>query len=258
MASTGPRPMISGSRALTPEEMTRAIGVMPSSRARVSLITMTAAAPSLSGQALPAVTVPSGRKTGFSSASFSLVVPARMPSSRVTVTGLPSASTVSIGMISRSKKPRSWAAVARCCDMGGELVLVLTGDVLVLGHVLGGLAHAEVVVGDAAVEGRPGRGAALGALGGAGLGGGHALVVGAGQAVGHARAELADGLDAGGDEDVALAGLDGVGGHADRLQRRRAVAVHGDAGDVAHAGQVADDAGDVVALHARGLGACRG
>jgi hypothetical protein len=38
--------------------------------------------------------------------------------------------------------------------------------------------------------------------------------------------EAADGLDAGGDEDVALAGLDGVEGHADGLQARgRAVAV---------------------------------
>ena len=119
-ASIGPRPMISGSRALTPEEMKRAIGVSPSSRARVSLITITAAAPSFSGQALPAVTVPSGRNTGFSSASFSLVVPARMPSSLATVTGLPSASTVSIGVISRSKKPRSWAAVARCCDIAAH------------------------------------------------------------------------------------------------------------------------------------------
>src|SRR6185369_4330225 len=55
-ASTGPRPMISGDSALTPVETSRAIGVMPSARARVSLITTTAAAPSLRGQALPAVT----------------------------------------------------------------------------------------------------------------------------------------------------------------------------------------------------------
>ena len=38
-------------------------------------MTMTAAAPSLSGQLLPAVTSPSGRKAGLSSASFSTVVP---------------------------------------------------------------------------------------------------------------------------------------------------------------------------------------
>ena len=50
-------------------------------RAFSSDITSTAAAPSLSGQALPAVTVPSGLKAGLSSASFSTVVPGRGPSS---------------------------------------------------------------------------------------------------------------------------------------------------------------------------------
>ncbi len=64
-ASIGPRPMISGLRPVTPEATIRASGVRPSSLAFVSLITITAAAPSLSGQALPAVIVPSGRKTGF-------------------------------------------------------------------------------------------------------------------------------------------------------------------------------------------------
>ena len=47
-------------------------------------ITSTAAAPSLSGQALPAVTVPSGLKAGLSSPSFSTVVPGLGPSSCVT------------------------------------------------------------------------------------------------------------------------------------------------------------------------------
>ena len=65
-ASIGPRPMISGLMPETPEATMRASGVMPSSLALVSLITITAAAPSFSGQALPAVIVPSGRKTGFS------------------------------------------------------------------------------------------------------------------------------------------------------------------------------------------------
>jgi hypothetical protein len=64
-ASTGPRPMISGLRPDTPDDTMRASGVRPSSLALVSLITSTAAAPSLSGQALPAVTVPSGRNTGL-------------------------------------------------------------------------------------------------------------------------------------------------------------------------------------------------
>ena len=65
--------------------------------------------------------------------------------------------------------------------------------------------------------------------------------------VGEAGAVAAHGLDPGGDEHVALPGLDRVGGHADRLQARRAVAVDGDAGDVAQPGQHGDDAGDVEA-----------
>ena len=84
MASTGPSPMISGLRPETPLATMRASGVMPSSRALVSLITTTAAAPSLSGQALPAVMVPPSRKTGLSPASPSRVVPGRGPSSLVT------------------------------------------------------------------------------------------------------------------------------------------------------------------------------
>ena len=65
-ASTGPRPMISGDSALRPVETIRASGWMPSSAAFVSLMITTAAAPSLSGQQLPAVTRPSGRNTGLS------------------------------------------------------------------------------------------------------------------------------------------------------------------------------------------------
>ncbi len=94
----------------------RASGVRPSSLGLVSLMTMTAAAPSLSGQALPAVTVPSGRKTGLRPARPSAVVPARMPSSLVTVTSLPSSSVVTTGVISSSQKPFSSEAVARCCE----------------------------------------------------------------------------------------------------------------------------------------------
>ena len=71
-----------------------------------------AAAPSLSGQALPAVTVPSSRKAGFSEASRSTVESARGPSSfSMTV---PSASVT--GAISRAKNPSFCAATARSCE----------------------------------------------------------------------------------------------------------------------------------------------
>ena len=104
--------MISGDRALTPVATIRARGVMPSSAALVSLITTTAAAPSLSGQQLPAVTTPSGRKTGFSPETPSRVTPARGPSSALTT--VPSG--VVTGVISRAQKPSALAFSARFCE----------------------------------------------------------------------------------------------------------------------------------------------
>ena len=77
-----------------------------------ALMTSAAAAPSLSGHELPAVTVPSGRNAGSSEASFSSVDEARGPSSLLT--SVPSASLT--GTISRSKMPFSWAATARSCE----------------------------------------------------------------------------------------------------------------------------------------------
>ena len=70
-----------------PIETTRASGSRPSSAAVSSLAITRQAAPSLRVEALPAVTVPPSRKTGFSFASFSSEVSARGPSSSLTVTG---------------------------------------------------------------------------------------------------------------------------------------------------------------------------
>ena len=75
IAGIGPRPMTSGRIAATVEATIRARGLKPAAVAFSSLITSSAAAPSLSGQALPAVTVPPSLNTGFSDASFSSVVP---------------------------------------------------------------------------------------------------------------------------------------------------------------------------------------
>ena len=144
MASTGPRPMISGLRPVTPLATMRASGVMPSSWALVSLMTTTAAAPSLSGQALPAVTVPPSRKTGLRAASPSRVVPARGPSSLVTT--VPSAGG------DRDDLPLEEAGLlgghGPVLRLDGELVLLLTADLLELGDVLRGLAHGDVHVGE--------------------------------------------------------------------------------------------------------------
>ena len=56
--------MISGLSPVAAEVTIRASGVSPSSAARAPLMITTAAAPSFRGQQLPAVTVPSARKTG--------------------------------------------------------------------------------------------------------------------------------------------------------------------------------------------------
>jgi hypothetical protein len=63
--------MISGDNPDTPVDTIRASGVRPNSAAFVSDMTTSAAAPSFSGQQFPAVTRPSGRKTGFKVDVFS-------------------------------------------------------------------------------------------------------------------------------------------------------------------------------------------
>ena len=88
-----------------------------------------------------------------------------------------------------------------------EPVHLLTRDVPVLGHVLGGQAHRDVDVRDRRVVAEQ-RGVEL--------------LVALRIAV-----DLRDRLDAGGDERVALAGLDRVVRHADRLQARGAEPVDG-------------------------------
>ena len=195
--------MSSGRIAATVEAMIRARGLRPSDAAFSADMTSTAAAPSLSGQALPAVTVPcSGSKTGFSAASFSIVVFGRGPSSLVS--SPPSGSVTAT--ISLSKWPDSCAATARVCEIERPFVLRLARDLAARGDLLGGQAHRDVDVVRRAL-----RAVELRVLG----------------LLGDARAEpgARDGLDAGGDVLVALAGLDRVEGHAQRLQRRGAEAV---------------------------------
>ena len=87
-------------------------GVAPISAARSSDMITSAAAPSFSGQALPAVTLPSGLNAGCSSWSFSYVELGRGPSSAETT--VPSSFTY--GVSSRSKNPDACAATARSCE----------------------------------------------------------------------------------------------------------------------------------------------
>src|SRR5205085_10286622 len=64
-----------------------------------------------------------------------------------------------------------------------------------------------------------------------------------------------DGLDARRDEDVALAGLDGVQRHTGGLERGGAVPGDGAAGEVVHPHLDGHDAAEVVALLATGQAA---
>jgi len=69
--------------------------------------------PSFTAEALPAVTVPSGRTIGFSFASASMLV-ARGCSSLSTIIGSPLRCGISTGTISAASRPFAWAAAARC------------------------------------------------------------------------------------------------------------------------------------------------
>jgi hypothetical protein len=81
-ACTGASPKSCGSSAIAPRPAIRASGSRPIAAAAPAEPSSTADAPSLSGEALPAVIVPFGRNDGRSDASFSSVLPGRIPSSR--------------------------------------------------------------------------------------------------------------------------------------------------------------------------------
>ena len=129
-----------------------------------------------------------------------------------------------------------------------ERVHLLAGHALDLGDVLGGLAHRDVDVGKT----RGGRPVALVAVRPRERpqrGVGELRVRRVRGVVGAPAAqEPAHRLDPGGDERVALAGPDRVGGHAQRLQRARAVARDRAAGDLGHVGEDRHDAAHVEAL----------
>ena len=97
----------------------RATGRQPSSRARASEVSNTAAAPSLMPEEFPAVTDPDASRlnAGFSDASFSSVVSGRGGSSTATSTSAPAlAAGAEIETTSSAKRPASCAAAQRCCE----------------------------------------------------------------------------------------------------------------------------------------------
>ena len=79
-------------------------------------ISTTALAPSLSCEALPAVTVPSLSNAGLRPARLSGVVPGRTPSSCSTTIGSPLRWGIATGAISSAKRPSLMAFAARSCD----------------------------------------------------------------------------------------------------------------------------------------------
>lgn len=95
----------------------RASGLRPKRFIAASEATISAAAPSLTPDALPAVTVPPSLRKGVGSfASFSRVVSPRGCSSVPTSTGSPLRLGIETGTISLASRPFCCAATAFCCE----------------------------------------------------------------------------------------------------------------------------------------------
>src|SRR6059058_3654080 len=175
-AGIGPVPIIAGSTPAVAQETMRASGFSPRLSASVAVISTIAAAPSLMPDALPAVTVPFLSKAGRSFDRTSTVVPC-FGCSSVSTMASPRRVVTLTGTISSLKRPAFCAASALVCrtsspparrprpkrhDLvvetagflrrfglglraGGELVLLLAGDLPALRDVLGGVAHVIAV-----------------------------------------------------------------------------------------------------------------
>mmetsp|Transcript_14236 Transcript_14236/g.35525 ORF Transcript_14236/g.35525 Transcript_14236/m.35525 type:complete len:226 (+) Transcript_14236:152-829(+) len=115
-AGTGPIPITRGSTPALAAATIRARTGVPVEAAYSSEATRSAAAPSFSPDALPAVTLPSFWKAGRSFASLSAVTPGLGYSSRAKSSGSPFFCGTGTATISRSNQPAAIAASARCCD----------------------------------------------------------------------------------------------------------------------------------------------
>ena len=136
-ASTGAKPKSCGASAWVPRPAMRATGSSPTSAD--SEPSSSADAPSLSGEALPAVMVPpwsADRKDGFSPASFSTVESAP----DALVAGEVDAGDRSDQVVVEARLPRRVGEQVRA---DGELVLPLAGDPEPLGEHLVGLAERD-------------------------------------------------------------------------------------------------------------------
>ncbi len=125
IASIGPMPMISGGTPRAAKLTKRASGLRSNCLTAFSLARISAPAPSLVCELLPAVTLPLAANTGRSLARPSSEVSGRGPSSSETVrvfvpcspvARLGKRSTTSIGVISSLNSPPFCAFSARRCD----------------------------------------------------------------------------------------------------------------------------------------------
>ena len=107
--------MSSGAHPLTAVERMRASGLSPFAWANSSVQTRTKAAPSVSGEEVPAVTEPEASNAGFNPARVSASVPGRMQPSSDTKPASVSIPTISSAKLPASRAPlaRAWLATAK-------------------------------------------------------------------------------------------------------------------------------------------------
>mmetsp|Transcript_33482 Transcript_33482/g.84841 ORF Transcript_33482/g.84841 Transcript_33482/m.84841 type:complete len:274 (-) Transcript_33482:550-1371(-) len=122
MAATGPTPMIAGSTPTAAKERKMPRIGRPRRMASRLVISSVAAAPSVTWLLLPAVVVPSLRKTALSAPRLSTEASWRMPSSweittLVSAPVLGSTTLVRTGTISSLNLPAACAAAAFLCDL---------------------------------------------------------------------------------------------------------------------------------------------
>ena len=197
----------------------RAIGVLPRRAAVSSLVTTTAAAPSLVPGALPAVTVPSFLNAGRSLASASSEASARGDSSRRMTMGSPFFCGTSIGKNLRFDEAGVHGVHGSLMAFEGELILLLARDFVFLGDEFGGHAHVEVFVNVPKAVVNHGIDDLAIADAVAGARAGQQI-----RAVGH-------GLHAAGDDDFAFAEHHALRGQRDGFESRAADFVDGHGGD---------------------------
>ena len=137
-----------GSTPLVAWATMRTIGFAPSSFALAALVTTTAAAPSFTPGALPAVTVPSFLKAGLNERRISMVVSSRGDSSLSKMTGAAPFffAGISTGTICDLNLHSFIAADRFAMRVHRELILLFAGDAIFFGNVLAGDAHVVVVV----------------------------------------------------------------------------------------------------------------